>query len=208
LAGKRRSRVKLTYIQRWRLEHPQICIRVSREEYEFLKEYSDKTRMSYREVLLQALRGLQDLQRQFEVQRERVIEFAREFASLATAKGNTGDNVCSKYEGFERRLCEAVFDAVRPNLSKLYRALADLELEKLVLQKQLESAVESARRGERERLFETLRIVGDLVLNGSREDCDKLGDDYEKQLCTEIFDIVSRYVAKRFAPPWVRLPRF
>ena len=63
----RRNRER--YIDRWRREHPDIHIYLTRPEYEYLRKVSESTGMSVKELVLGALKDINSL-------RERLVEVA------------------------------------------------------------------------------------------------------------------------------------
>jgi hypothetical protein len=65
VARRRRER----YIDRWRREHPDIHIYLTRPEYEYLRKVSEATGMSVKELVLGALKDINSL-------RERLVEVA------------------------------------------------------------------------------------------------------------------------------------
>jgi len=65
VARRRRER----YVDRWRREHPDIHVYLTRPEYEYLRKVSESTGMSVKELVLGAIKDINSL-------RERLVEAA------------------------------------------------------------------------------------------------------------------------------------
>jgi len=78
---KNKKKKEERYIDRWRREHPELRLYLSRDEYEFLKKLAESKGVSMKELVLSAVRGIYESS---VVAGLRVaVEFLRRYAELS-----------------------------------------------------------------------------------------------------------------------------
>jgi hypothetical protein len=56
--AKPRSKKKESYRDRWLREHPRICLYLNRDEYEALKRVAESKKMSFKDIVLDAVHNI------------------------------------------------------------------------------------------------------------------------------------------------------
>jgi len=112
------------YRERWLREHHEVRLYLSRDDYEFLRGLADRSGKSFRELLLDALRGLRECVSEEDVLRD-VLNFIDKKAYMiwivCMDKGvRTVDECCKMFnlKDFEFSICMHLFGLISKVVKK------------------------------------------------------------------------------------------